>query len=553
MLSQEPMSAKVFPRFHFFLVLFCLLWSLPTFAQAKKIGLATYDVVSGENVDYLKKVVRESLTAALAEEGSFSVVEVQETEEDLKKKGVAQTAKKEGLQGIVAGSIVKVGSPIQINTRIYRAGEAAPISLSVTAENPDRLLPTIKTHARAIVMELNKAPAVGVATPRPEPLPTPTATKETLPATPTTPSVEKAGSGKRKEKGPAKAQGPETIPSASFTAPDYRWMSDRLPMEGRGLAYADLQGSGTRDVVVIDLNRVFVYSFDGKQVRLRTLYQGRKEDRYVRVYAMDVEGDGKSEILISSIRDGQAASLGLKDEGGELKPFFKDAPWLLKVMEWEGKPLLIGEPFYGREVDLHKISKLNVIDGKLKEAGEFDIPKKIGLYGVKEFKAKEGEASGLVYLTPSGSLQVYEGPSFDKRASSSDHYGGTSNFINTPLKSMFNEVQDYRTYINLDPVAWRDSDGRGAIVVAKNDDFLKGIIGTKPIVKNCWLTKLKWEDLGLREAFSTRKIDGYIADYLRVNLPGESTPKLLTLLWLRDPGFSGTMGKFKSVLAIYDL
>ncbi|MBL7686306.1 MAG: hypothetical protein JNK65_09785, partial [Deltaproteobacteria bacterium] len=83
--------------------------------------------------------------------------------------------------------------------------------------------------------------------------------------------------------------------------------------------------------------------------------------------------------------------------------------------------------------------------------------------------------------------------------------------------------------------------------------YLKGVIGTKPIVKNAWFVKLDWEELGLRETFSTRKLEGYISDYTLVRLPGESKDQLLALVWVKNPGFGGAFGGFQSVLALYNL
>src|SRR4030095_4543374 len=104
-------------------------------------------------------------------------------------------------EGIVTGSVVKVGAPIQINTRIYRTGESVPVSLSITAENLDRLLPTLKPHAKAILSELNKAPAVNVSAPAPA-AEVPTSPKAQAPSAPSAPSstlekTEKKEAGKR--------------------------------------------------------------------------------------------------------------------------------------------------------------------------------------------------------------------------------------------------------------------------------------------------------------------------------------------------------------------
>jgi VCBS repeat protein len=551
---MKNMISKTFRLVGF---LCCLLLPTHVSAQEIRVGLATYEVVSGENVDYLKKAVYESLSVSLQGKGNIKIVEISQTEEELKKKGISKILKNEGLAALLTGSVVKVGAPVQINTRVYGPGGTEPVLVSHTADQVDRLLPTLQIHAQAILDQLDRTT---IAEPVLE-------KKETKPQAPVIPPAggpspkptEEKPSVKEAEKKSTKKEAKEAkveVPTPIASMPDYRWMSERLPYEGRGLAYADLDGDGKAEVITIDLNHVYVYELGQNQVRLLKSYAGEKTDQFVRVHTMDLDGDSKSEILVSNIRNGQASSFGLRDAGGELKTIFSKAPWLLKVTEWEGKPLLVGEPFTGREVNYHKISKLILLGGKLKEEGELSLPQNIGLYGFREFQTVSQEAGGLIYLTPSGYLQVYEegkGGDYKKRSSSTERYGGSSNSINLPVRNVFNEVEKNRTYFNLEPVVWREADGRGAVLVAKNDNFLKNVIGTEPIVKNCWFSKLKWEDLGLREAWNTRKVDGYIADYLRANLPGENSPKLLTLLWLRDPGFANTMGTFKSVLAVYDL
>src|SRR5262249_8437038 len=113
-------------------------------------------VVSGENVDYLKKAVQESLSASLQGKGGIKVVEIPQTEEDLKKKGLSKVLKGENLNALLTGSIVKIGAPVQINTRLYQSEGTEPLLISHTADPVERLLPTLKIHAQAILEQLNR-------------------------------------------------------------------------------------------------------------------------------------------------------------------------------------------------------------------------------------------------------------------------------------------------------------------------------------------------------------------------------------------------------------
>jgi len=573
MLVRNPMKYKIiyYTFFSVLLLFVCLTHSLQ--AQEKRVGLATYDVVSGESVDYLKKAVREALMASLKEKGAVTIVVIDQTEEEIKKRGVSKVMKSEKVEAIVTGSIVKLGAPVQVNTRVYGAAGEDPALVSVGVESLDKLLPTLKGHSQLILEQLNRsAPPVPViveqkqeikkkevASPPPPPAPVvketvieEKITKEEIKVSPPKGSkAEKAEIQKTEIKEVVK----EVVKESAVSFPDYKWMSERLPFEGRGMAYDDLNGDGKKELIFIDLNHVYVYDLSGRQLKLLHTYQGKGDDHFVRVYTLDVTGDGRPEVLVSNIRNANASSLGLRYDSTGMQPLFQNSPWMIKVVPWDGRATLVGESYFGETVDYHDIKKLKLEGEKLVEVEKLNLPREIGIYGLSDFRLSPQEPGGVLYLTPSGSLKIYEDENgkYKKRWSSSERYGGTSNWINQKVRNMFNEVDDSKTYINIDPVAWTNGSGKGEVMVAKNDTFLKNVIGTRPIVKNCSLVKLEWHELGLRETFATRKIDGYVADNLRAQLPGEKSPQLLSLLWLRDPGFASTMGTFKSVLAVYDL
>lgn len=562
------------------LVLLLALFAFTVHAAEKRVGLALYDIASGENADYLKKVAKESLSASLQARG-YTVVDLPYSEDEIKRRGVSTVLKKDRLDALVAGSIVKLGSNAQIFTRIYSPeNPSQPVVLTSASANVDALLGTLTNHAQLIATELSKSAPVVAAVPAPAPMPASLKTKPEkasplvaptpVPApssavTPApAPAVEASASPKTKKTKTPEVKSNEPVPgsaemvreSGTPTMPDYTWISTILPYEGRGMAYGDVNGDGQKEIVIVDLKHVYVYEFIKNQVRLLYDYQGSEDDAFVRVYTKDLNGDGKEEILVSNISRGQGASFALEVADGSFKTFAKKSPWIVKVLNWNGSPLLIGEFFNSKQVDYHDIRQLIVENGKFKDAGKFEVPSEMGIYGLQSFKSQSNSGDQVLYLNSSGYLKIYDiedKNKFKKRWSSSERYGGTANFLRLEQTDMFNEVVNSFTYFNVEPVTWMASDGYGSLMVPKNDDFLRNMIGTRPVVKNTWFTKLHWQDIGMRETLSTRKIDGYFADNIKVQLPWEKQPKLLALLWVRDKGFMNAMGAFKSVVVIYDL
>lgn len=559
------------------LVLLLILISCSLQAADRRIGLAVYEIASGENVDYLKKVAKESISASLQAKG-YAVVEVPLNEEEIKKRGVASLLKRDNLDALVAGSIVKLGPNVQIFSRVYTASSVAqPAVLTSASSSVDALLSTLGNHSQLIAGELSKAPEPApiaaapvevkstkpskevfapavVAAPAPAPLPSTPAPSVASPAPAEKPKKEKAPNVKTENPVPGSKE--EVRETGAPGIPDYKWISNVLPFEGRGMAYGDVNGDGQKEVVIVDLKHVYVFELSKAQLRLLQTYEGGENDAFVRVYTMDLNGDGKEEILVSNVNRGSGASFALEMVGNEFKEMVKNSRWIVKVLNWNGAPTLIGETFNAKQVEYHDIRRLKAEDGKFKDAGKFEAPAEIGIYGVQAFKSQSSEAEQMLYLAPSGYLRIYDieaGNKFKKKWSSSERYGGTANFLRLAQTDMFNEVTNDFTYFNVEPVTWMSSDGYGSIMAPKNDDFLRNMIGTRPVVKNTWYTKLHWQDIGMREIYSTRKIDGYFADNLKAQIPWEGQPKLLALLWVRDKGFMNAMGSFKTVVVIYDL
>lgn len=561
-------------------VLFFLSFLLGAQAAEKRVGLAVYEVASGENVDYLKKVAKETLSASLQAKG-YSVVDLSLTEDEAKKKGLAALLKRDRLDALVAGSIVKVGPNIQIFSRVYTESNLAqPVILTSTAANIDALLGTFSNHSQLIATELSKTAQPVIASTAPiadtklapvekyqstKPVkevfspvvtsPTPSTTFSDAPAsTPVASKKTKTANVKTEQSIPGSKD--ELRESGGANIPDYKWISNILPFEGRGVAYGDVNGDGQKEVVIVDLKRVHVFEFSKNQLRLLQSYEGGENDAFIRVYTQDINGDGKEEILVSNINRGLGASIVLEMTGNEFKEVVKNASWIIKAFTWNGSPMILGERFTGKQVEYHDIRQLKVENGKFKDMGKFEAPSEVGIYGVQSYKTNTSSSEEMLYLTPSGYLKIYEiqnGNKFKKKWSSSERYGGSANFLRLTQTDMFNEVTNDFTYFNVEPIAWLGNDGYGSIFVPKNDDFLRNMIGTRPVVKNTWFTKLHWQDIGMREMYSTRKIDGYFADNIKVQLPWENKAQALAILWVRDKGFMNAMGTFKTVVTLYDL
>ncbi len=543
------MLAKTSMKKIFLFLLFAGTILFSPFLQAQTLGLGSYEVISSEKIDYLKPLVQESLQTALEESDKRKIRILTLSEKQIKSSDISKILKQEKVDAILVGSILKVGFPVQVNSRLYLSGQETK-TISDQAENSDQVLSMLKIHAEKIKQILNQASTSSVHPLQVQsnpvlPPPTPVVSEKKTATILRAPLTKKPM---------VTEEAPKSQSSNFIEFPDYKWMSDKLNFEARSLAVASFDGASNPHLVFVDLNHVYVYSFSNQSLKLVAKYDGKNADQFIRVYTQDLDGDARPEIIVSNVSYAQASSLILKySETGEFQVLADKIPWLLKSVVYQGSPMLLGEVFYGKENSRHNIKKLKFENGKIKEEGDWDLPSDLGLYGLQTVTGAK-QNSELLYLTPSGTLKTYANNSgrFEKNWSSSESYGGSANFIQVPVKNVLNQEEENNTFFNIDPIAWTNKTGDLELLVAKNDTFLKNIVGTKPIFKNSWLVKLKNSPVGYREQWNSKKIDGAVLDLVPY-ISEKGSRQILALFWLRDKGFAASFKRYPSVLAIYDV
>ncbi len=542
---------KIFIKnfFHIFLPLFLLI-PVKTFAFANgpihRVGIAGYDLVGGEDKK-IQNIVQESLASALRENQEIVWISIRKSEKELQSSGIFKLMTSEKLDALITGSIVQLGKSVQVNTRVFFKGYERPDTHSLLSDH-DHLLIDLNFSAKKLLENFNRPSTSASLNAKPTDLPPP----------PPQALSEKDSQKISKTKSPQEVSGSGTTPSSSensVLSKDYIWMSDRLRFEARGFAFADFDGSHQNKIAIIDLNHVYLYGILQNRLQLLATYEAKENDHFVRVFAYDLDGDGIAEILISNIRGTQASSLALKVNSSGFTPVFRDAPWMIKVLGSGSQAQLLGEAYTGQQIDKHKIRQLRWKDGKLQEIGDFKTPSEVEIYGLNLWEGSSSEDSRLISMSLSGDLRIYEkhkDGNYQRALASSESFGGTYNYIDVEVRDLFNQVSREKTYINLDPLAWKTAQGQDRLLAPKNDTFLKNIVGTRPFPKNSGLTLLETTDMGIREIATTRKIEGYISEVARVDWPASSTRKILVLAGLREKGFMNTMGRFQSALILYD-
>jgi len=527
----------------------------PAWAQASSIGVAAFGVNGPKDLQYLSGAAQDAVVGALIKKGLSAHAIGQVLDPD-KLRSVAQGKADDGL--VVAGRVNIVGQTYRVLLKWVDAnGQVSQDYLEVADLN--QLLPRLESFAGSRLQAptaVATAPAPVAAPAAPEPRKKenppkvfkPVAEAEPVPAPKAeSPKAEKPA----KPAKVAEAKVSNKVEPSSDSVHDYAGVSQRLPYEVRALAYGDVDGDGSPEVLLTDQSVLYVYRQNGSDLVEAAKYSGKKLDHFVKVDVMAAQDGGKPWIVLTNLRGSLAASKILRFEGNALVPLVEDIPYQLRVLSHNGAQRLLGQAYRG-DSSRYPTYEMKVSGQKVETGEKLGIPTEIGLYNFDYLP--DGNTTGftLAGLTPSGRLKLFkeEDGKLKSAWTSRDSYGGSANDVEVDVTNAFNEVvSDY--YIVPLRVQALSNGGNPELVVAKNDALLKDIIGRKPVISDGRMVKLKWDPLGMEESWSSKKVDGSILDYLVTSGPGSQ--KLMVAVRMRDQGFWEGMGKKDSVLLMYDL
>jgi len=218
-----------------------------------------------------------------------------------------------------------------------------------------------------------------------------------------------------------------SLPSATIFAPvgggapEKQWTpssmkkvfrSDRIPDELYGIVAGDVDAEGNGEVLAFGRRILYIYRVKAKELLPYTRITKGLPGHILNVEAVDLDGDGKKEILVSGLEGEHLESSVLKRKGDVYEPVAGRIPYFLVVLpDWQGKPTVVGQrlgsdtPFEGR---LHTMSWTGktFVEGAPLPADTRSAPLSSGIPGLSS--ARLGQEWRLVYTDPDGHLRILD-------------------------------------------------------------------------------------------------------------------------------------------------
>ena len=205
--------------------------------------------------------------------------------------------------------------------------------------------------------------------------------------------------------------------------------SDKILDELYGVVTVDADADGNALVVAYGKTTLHLYRVKGTEIVPFTRISKSLDHHILSVHALDIDGDGSKEILVTDLVNETVSSFVLKKKGDAYQEVAGGIRYYLAVLpDWMGKPVLVGQyqgidtPFQGRIVTLRWDGKGFAEVEKLPQDTNI-LPLSSGLPGLSS--ARFGKEWRLIYTDADSYLRVVDAGG-KSQYKSSGKYGYTS-------------------------------------------------------------------------------------------------------------------------------
>jgi len=295
--------------------------------------------------------------------------------------------------------------------------------------------------------------------------------------------------------------------------------SGKILDEVYGVVTVGTDAEGNALVAAHGKTTLYLYRVKGTEISLFTRISKPMDHHILGVCAIDIDGDGSREILVTDLVNETVASFVLKKKGDAYQEVAGGIRYFLAVLpDWTGKPVLVGQyqgidtPFQGRIGTLRWDGKGFAEGEKLPQDTDI-LPLSSGLPGLSS--ARFGKEWRLIYTDENSYLRVLDAGG-KSQYRSTGQYGSTPDFFEWgPIVQIEGRRKGFPVR---NPVRVAAGGGEAPLVLIP--EIKTGVLGT---VSSTRLVLLQWDRGEFTEKASTQSSNRFLtgADFLSMDAFGK--------------------------------
>lgn len=536
------------------------------------ITVLPFGLNSSENIEYVRQGIQDMLITRISASNKIEAVNKDVIAEELKKSGtknislaeVYSIGKKLKSDYVVWGSITKIGSSISVDGKLVDITTAkSDVGFFTQSPNMDEVIPKINDFSQRIVQHILGA-STQIAAP-------PSATTPSSSAS-VAPGLSREALIIAGMKTGKRGTLTSVINTDFINAPDDPfkrkgfWMSQQFQTEFKGMDIGDVNGDGKNEVVTIDDHNIYIYQKLDKEFKLLETISGKKYDKYLAVDVADIKKSGIKQILVTSVNNTTLDSFVLEYKDGKYDKIASDIKWFLRVIDTpSGIPLLLCQSYGFDQIFNTPIYEMVWRNGRLVQGQRMKIPQGLSIYGLAFGNFGTGGDERILALDdldhicifrqtskPLSQIFTFGFKNDDLIWRGDEEFGGSNNYFeNADTKNtLSNDANVKRAFVNLRILTYDfNKDGKKELIIVKNMSASGRLLKNLKMFTSSEIYNLEWDGLGMAENWRTKKINGYVADYIFKDIDNDGKPELVLALVLSV----GTSVRDKSVIVYYKL
>jgi hypothetical protein len=341
-----------------------------------------------------------------------------------------------------------------------------------------------------------------------------------------------------------------------------RWQSQSLRFASVGMAVGDFVGDKKNRVIIATENALHAYEFYQNTLKPIGEYKFGMRIKLLRVSMIDLDHDGKAEILASGLDDpegnAEPRTFVMSFNNGKFENFMPVQKMYLSVVRIPPmyQPTLLGQrrgnhgPF-----DESGVSEMFYQNGTISPVHRLHLPTIANLFNFAFLP--DGNTFKIVVLNEYNYMKVFT-PDLEVQYSQDEGYNSSNNYviIDERLPGMDMGARDsgveefYYVPIRMIPVAFT-SNGKYELLANKDISVAAQIFKKFRKFSQGEVHSLFWDGVGMSLAWKTRRIKGTVVDLALEDLKNTGKKQLV----VNVNSYTGAVGESseKTVIVTYDL